>query len=136
MWPAGVTGSISHTAGMAVAMASPRTEAVDGLGVDLEVVGTLDDEIRADVLDPAEASRCEAAADPAEASTAVFCSKEAAFKALFPRLGREIGFLDAHVDLEDGVGTVDIPVLGVSLPVRTARLGPLVIAVTTFAPGL
>jgi 4'-phosphopantetheinyl transferase EntD len=136
VWPAGVTGSISHTAEIAVAVAARRTEAVDGLGVDVEVVGVLDDEIRADVLDPAEWSQCEASIDPAEASTAVFCSKEAVFKTLFPRLGREIGFLDAHVDLEDGAGTVDVPILGVSLPVRTARLGPLVVAVTTFAPGL
>jgi 4'-phosphopantetheinyl transferase EntD len=131
-----VTGSISHTADVALAVAALRTPAVDGLGVDVEAIGALDDQIRDEVLHAAERSTCEASSDPLGVATEVFCSKEATFKALFPRFGREIDFLDAHVALVDGAGTVDVPTLGVSLPVRTARLGPLVVAVATFAPRL
>lgn len=133
VWPAGTTGSISHTADVALAVAVLRTATVAGLGVDVEVVGALDAEVRASVLDRDERAACEAAPDPAATATATFCCKEAAFKALYPRLGREIEFLEAHVELVDGAGVVDVAHLGVSTQVWTGRVGDLVAATAVLA---
>jgi 4'-phosphopantetheinyl transferase EntD len=131
VWPDGVTGSISHAAGLAVAAAMRRTPLVDGLGIDVELVDAVHDDLWADVLHPAEIAACERSIDPRAAAAAMFCSKEAAFKALFPRSGCEIPFLGAVVDRD--TETVAVADLGVALRVRTRRLGGLVGASATLA---
>jgi len=133
VWPAGTTGSISHTADVALAVAAVRTSTLGGLGVDIEVVGALDAEVQAIVLDRDERAACEATPDPSATATTAFCCKEAAFKALYPRLGREIEFLEAHVELVDGVGVVDVAHLGVSTLVWAGRVGDLVAATAVLA---
>ena len=84
--PAGIAASISHSGGVAVALAGPAGRFAP-LGVDVELTGIPPGAAHL-VLRPAEASLIEG---PREISAArllgAFSAKEAAFKALSPRLG-------------------------------------------------
>lgn len=91
-WPAGVAGSISHAAGIGVALAAHR-EYTDGVGIDVEArrhAPELADQVprpeeRAwlDRIDPA---------GRADAELALFSAKESIFKAFYPRVGTLFGF--------------------------------------------
>jgi 4'-phosphopantetheinyl transferase EntD len=139
LWPAGVTGSISHAAGLAAAVAAPATSSVRGLGIDVELAASLDEELWPHVLTPAERSRCLASDDPVVSATTVFCAKEATFKALYPLFGVEIDFLDAtslleaNAGLDVRAGDVRIDSLGVSAAIRHGRTGPLVVSLAIVA---
>jgi 4'-phosphopantetheinyl transferase EntD len=127
MWPAGVTGSISHAAGLAVAVTAPTTHGVAGLGVDIEPAEPLDAELWAHVLTPAERALCEASDDDRGLhATRIFSAKEAAFKAVYPLLGAEVDFVEAHADLDGTGGRVEIPHLDVSASIRQGRVEALV----------
>jgi enterobactin synthetase component D len=81
VFPSGVTGSLSHSAGVAVAIVAPSA-AARGLGIDLELRSLPADAERL-VLGPEEAAGVAAGRySCAEA----FSAKEAAFKALEPLL--------------------------------------------------
>jgi enterobactin synthetase component D len=87
LWPANITGSLSHSTDRLACVMS--TNAGLGLGVDIE--GILTDagarNITSMVLGPEEQASLEA--DPggfAQGFTAVFSAKEALFKALYPRV--------------------------------------------------
>jgi 4'-phosphopantetheinyl transferase EntD len=128
VWPAGVTGSISHAAGLAAAVAAPTTPSVTALGIDVELAGPLDDELWPHVLTPSERAMCSASDDRGAVAAAVFSAKEAAFKAVYPLLGAEIDFLEAKTVLQAGTGHVEIPSLGASAAVRHGRAGPFVVS--------
>ena len=100
LWPAGFTGSITHTAGVAMAVALKTANPADGVGIDLEAL--LDDadayEIADDVVNPQERRLLEARALPFPlALTLAFSAKESLFKALFPQVGTWFGFDCAEV---------------------------------------
>jgi 4'-phosphopantetheinyl transferase EntD len=88
LWPAGVVGSITHTAthcAAAVALSSDLA----ALGIDIE-----DDE----PLDSAVADLIAACGDwGGWAPRLLFSAKESVFKALFPRLRLSIGFRDVSI---------------------------------------
>ncbi len=98
-WPAGFSGSISHSAGFVAAVAAPWRSA-RGLGLDLEAVVTAE---QAAALQPLIGRRDEWArlarsgADPAIHFTLLFSAKEALFKCLAPRVGRYFDFLDVEL---------------------------------------
>jgi 4'-phosphopantetheinyl transferase EntD len=88
VWPAGVVGSLSHSAGMVAAVVA-RAGGVAALGVDLEAVDDRAEGMADMICVPGEAE----AARPWEAGILrVFSAKEAAFKALHPRVGFHFGF--------------------------------------------
>lgn len=138
IWPVGMTGSISHAAGLATAVAAPRTSSVASLGIDAEITDAFDEELWPHVLTSSERAACDTADDPPSFAASVFCAKEAAFKAVYPLLGVEIDFLDAHCWLGAEAGTVVIPGVGASATVRHGRAGPLVVslAIATIAAGI
>ncbi|WP_330335583.1 4'-phosphopantetheinyl transferase superfamily protein (plasmid) [Streptomyces sp. NBC_00536] len=87
--PAGISASISHSDGVAVAVAGP-SERFSSLGVDLELTGP---PLRAAhlVLRGAETAALHEAGDAAEQRLlAMYSAKEAAYKALSPHLGPEL----------------------------------------------
>jgi 4'-phosphopantetheinyl transferase EntD len=131
VWPAGMTGSISHAAGLAAAVAGPVMESVAALGLDVEAADALDEELWSHVLTASERAVCEASDDPGAVATSVFSAKEAAFKAVYPLLGVEIDFLEAHAELGAEAGTVELPGVGTSVVVRHRREGPLVVSLAT-----
>jgi enterobactin synthetase component D len=78
--PPGCAGSISHSGGLAVAVAGPR-ELVRALGCDLELRGLPVPSAHI-VLDAAELARLHGAGGAERRLLAAFSAKEAAFKAL------------------------------------------------------
>jgi 4'-phosphopantetheinyl transferase EntD len=87
--PEGISASISHSGGVAVAVAGP-SDRFRTLGVDLELTG-LPLEAAHLVLRGPEARLLRGAPDAAARRLlALFSAKEAAFKALSPVIGREL----------------------------------------------
>ncbi len=105
LWPAGVVGSITHTAGLALAVVS-RVAVCGGIGVDLERVlrAPTAAEIRHVCLARESIWVDEPAARSArsERFTALFATKEAVYKALDPRWRVRLGFHDVEVRALDG----------------------------------
>ena len=108
-WPEGVVGSISHGAGFGFA-AVASADRYEGVGVDVERVVSPRQAGRlgARVLNEREMSLRRGAAGgltEAEMFTLAFSAKESAYKALFPRHRRVLGFSDVElVRREAGVG--------------------------------
>ena len=78
VWPPGIAGSITHSATACLAVVTARPLL---LGLDLEPEADLSPDLWPVVLRPEEAARV---ADPMQAM-AIFCAKEAAYKAQYPR---------------------------------------------------
>lgn len=89
VWPGGLTGSIAHDATACVALVGPRTGWA-GLGIDLEPDTPLPADLAATICLPGEAAT-------ATGARAVFCAKEAAYKALYPRIATVLAFHDVAV---------------------------------------
>lgn len=95
LWPEGFTGSITHIAGVALAVAIKRDLPSQGVGIDTENV--LDEagaaEIAAGAIDETERRLLGRSPLPFPlAVTLAFCAKESLFKALFPKVGEWFGF--------------------------------------------
>ncbi|GGL56379.1 hypothetical protein GCM10011392_08540 [Wenxinia marina] len=95
-WPPGLTGSIAHQDGLALA-AVTRAADVRGIGIDLAVASPLDPDLAPSILAAGER------ADGLEA-TAVFAAKEALYKALAPEAGEVFGFDAARVEADMAAG--------------------------------
>jgi 4'-phosphopantetheinyl transferase EntD len=104
LWPHGLTGSLSHDAEFAIAVAA-RTAVTGGLGLDLAEDAPFPDALRGTVLPHPEEA-------PADALTAraIFSAKETFFKALYPSVGEHFYFDAARVqaDLGSGRFTVEL----------------------------
>jgi 4'-phosphopantetheinyl transferase EntD len=86
-WPAGVSGSIAHAAGVAVAVARHGP----ALGVDVEEDAPLEPEIWSTICSPAELA-CLPVDDRGRLARSVFSAKEAVFKAQEPISRAVFGF--------------------------------------------
>ena len=92
-WPAGLVGSISHTAGAAICLTAKATD-WSSLGVDIENLGR---DISPQIVEriATKNERDWISASPAEQTTRtlqLFTAKEAYYKAIFPILKRRVGF--------------------------------------------
>lgn len=103
--PAGVTGSISHKPGLAVAIAGRAGLPPVSLGIDLEQVRPLRTDIAPRVLTAPERAALPAAGPARDrAVLRLFCAKEAIYKALDPWVGRYVRFDEAEVTADTGGG--------------------------------
>jgi 4'-phosphopantetheinyl transferase EntD len=100
-WPAGVTGSISHCAGLACAVVAP-VELVKSLGVDVEVIDAVDEHLWPRVLNAAEHNWLRSCPpdDRRMLATVIFSAKEAFYKCQYPVTSQWLEFEEAHVNLE------------------------------------
>ena len=100
-WPAGVTGSITHCAGLAGA-AVARTGEIRSLGLDAEVIDAVDEHLWPRVLNSAERNWLQSC--PADErriwATLIYSAKEAFYKCQFPVTSRWLEFEEVHVNLE------------------------------------
>jgi 4'-phosphopantetheinyl transferase EntD len=89
IWPAGLTGTITHsaTACLAAARRGPG-----GLGLDLEPDEDLPADLWDEVLSTEERRWAETQNQPGRAARLVFSAKEAAFKAQYPLTRQVFGF--------------------------------------------
>ncbi|UCG72072.1 MAG: 4'-phosphopantetheinyl transferase superfamily protein [Chromatiales bacterium] len=97
LWPPGVTGSIAHCAGRAIAVAA-RVEVASGVGVDLEQAGSLERGVLELVCTPAERDWL-AQTGNAQLARTIFAIKESVYKCLWPRVRRYIDFQEVEIDL-------------------------------------
>lgn len=103
VWPAGVTGSISHTEGYAAAIAARRS-GFTGIGVDAEHVGRVEENLWPRLFTGEERAFLGGQGDVAAMATLLFAAKEAAFKAANPQAGQALQFQALSVDVR-GDGT-------------------------------
>lgn len=94
IWPEGLIGSLAHDADIAAAVLCSAGR-LGGIGVDAEPVGHIDAAVARLILRPDEVK-------PAQSANltpkAVFCIKEAVFKAAHPADGIFLEFHDVHLD--------------------------------------
>ena len=132
VWPRGVSGSISHAAGWAVA--AVRTGGP--LGVDIEAADAVTPDLWPVVCDDDELSALPVD-DRAHAVTRVFSAKEAVFKAQYPLTGAVIGFDAVSVTLQEGGFTArfrrpaGLIGQGHRMTGRSVRLGSVIVSGVT-----
>jgi enterobactin synthetase component D len=100
IWPKGIVGSITHTDDLAYAVAALASDC-ETIGIDSEIcvdAGTCDD-IASVCLTPLERARFLRGTTITRRwnATAIFCIKEAFYKAAYPRLRRFIEFEELEV---------------------------------------
>lgn len=103
LFPGPVTGTISHTRGLRVALVG-RTDRWRSLGLDVEVAQRLPDGVLSAVSSPLERRSLQRAAQRAPGrslGTVLFSAKEAVYKAWFPLVGRFLDFdeVELHLDV-------------------------------------
>lgn len=96
VWPAGLRGSISHTAGRAMAVVSRRVTAI-GLDCEPPIPAATAAGIARRVLTPGDRAFRPPDWDEARFLTLAFSAKEAVYKALSDRLADIPGFGEAHL---------------------------------------
>jgi 4'-phosphopantetheinyl transferase EntD len=143
LWPAGVTGSITHCAGYR-ACAVARTTDVAAIGIDAEPDAALPASLTGTVATGPERawiSRHTAAPHGVCWDRLLFSAKEAACKLWYPLTGRWLGFQEVAIGLATtGTFTVDVsPATGDGRATRMtgrwlARDGLIVTAIV-WAPG-
>lgn len=100
LWPAGFSGSISHTSRCALAVVS--TNALTGIDGEIILPADEAEDVKDGIIGPAEEPLLRAAALPfAQALTLAFSAKESLFKALYPAVGEMMGFDCARVTALD-----------------------------------
>ncbi len=100
IWPEGIVGSISHTGDIACAVAT-RSDRLDGIGLDLEQTGRLDDGVSALVCTPSERNFLRSL-NLENGERLLFTIKESVYKCLWPRLQRFIDFQEVEIELDPG----------------------------------
>jgi 4'-phosphopantetheinyl transferase EntD len=101
-WPAGLVGSITHTAGFRAAAVAPRS-VIASVGIDTEQNGPLPDGVEEFVTVPGEPEMLTAlarASPMTQWARLLFSAKESIYKAWYPLTGRWLGFEDARVTID------------------------------------
>lgn len=101
LWPRGFIGSITHAAGLALAVVALRENA-SAVGIDLEPVGSLGERLWGDVLNPSEIEwlRRQPRPQQSKIATTIFCAKESFYKLVYPAAQMWVDFHQAEVSLD------------------------------------
>lgn len=102
IWPDNIVGSITHTQDYAAAVAA-RAGNVRSLGLDCEVVESVDAELWSRICTATELARL-AAMPPGQAvreAALIFAAKEAFYKCQYPLAREWVGFEDVVIELAD-----------------------------------
>jgi 4'-phosphopantetheinyl transferase EntD len=123
VWPPGITGSITHTTGFAAAVVARRSE-VQALGIDCEVIASVDADLWERICTPTERARLEQLpqAQAQRQAALIFAAKEAFYKCQFPVSREWVGFEDVTIEVS-GDGFRIIP--QVHLPVADGWVASL-----------
>ncbi len=106
LWPAGVVGSITHTAGYYAAAVADSGK-IRSIGMDAEVHGELPDGVLSHIAFGRELTMLTGLGrrDQVWWDRVLFSAKESVYKAWFPLTGRWLGFEDAEIMLDPTAGT-------------------------------
>jgi 4'-phosphopantetheinyl transferase EntD len=101
LWPAGVVGSMTHTAGYCAA-AVADADKIRSVGIDAEVHDRLPDGVLDAIALPEEKIQLTALGDTGSISwdRLLFSAKEAVYKAWFPLTERWLGFEEARITID------------------------------------
>jgi len=100
LWPAGFIGSITHDAGVCVAVARVRN-GIQGIGIDLATAEPLPREIRSMVCTPDEdLDRVPPEASAVDPFKLLFSAKEALYKAIYGEVRRFVDFQEVTVEID------------------------------------
>jgi 4'-phosphopantetheinyl transferase EntD len=99
IWPAGITGSITHTVGFAAAVAAPRS-GIASIGVDCEIIESVDEELWSRICTPTEQARLMRmpVMERGRQAALIFAAKEAFYKCQFPVSRQWVGFEDVDIE--------------------------------------
>jgi 4'-phosphopantetheinyl transferase EntD len=138
MWPPGVTGTITHTAGYAMAaVARIHDMGLLSVGVDVELVDAVTSDVHEAILTPDERRRMARveAERRQQLATWIFCAKEAWYKAQFMVTRSWMDFHDVEVVVSEAEVRLNpaTPLEVLSLfqwpvPVRVVQRGQMVVA--------
>lgn len=105
LWPGGIVGSITHTAGLAMAVVA-RQEKIIGLGLDLEPAGAVKEELWQSLFTPTEITWLAGKSREQRArwATVIFCAKESFYKLQYPLTGQWVDFHGADVTISIETG--------------------------------
>lgn len=100
IWPAGLTGSITHTRGWAAAVVA-RAHVLESIGLDVEDGSALKDSLKRQICAPEDEVELERQRESARGVLAkvVFSAKEAAYKAQYARSRHYLGFMAMWIEL-------------------------------------
>lgn len=102
LWPAGMSGSITHSGTQAMAIVTRNPHALIGIDCEAILPESEAHEIKDGVIDTEEEAVLSHSGLPfALALTLIFSAKESLFKALFPQVQEYMGFDCAHVVMLD-----------------------------------
>jgi 4'-phosphopantetheinyl transferase EntD len=99
LWPAAIVGSITHTYGYGAAVVA-RQRDLQGVGLDCEVIDSVDEELWSRICTPAESEQL-AQLPPAgrgRQAALIFAAKEAFYKCQFPLTREWVGFEDVLIE--------------------------------------
>jgi len=99
IWPAAIIGSITHTYGYAAAVVARQSD-LGSVGLDCEVIDSVDEELWSRICTPGEIERL-AQLPPAERgrqAALIFAAKEAFYKCQFPITRAWVGFEDVLIE--------------------------------------
>lgn len=104
VWPCGIVGSISHTDGVALAVAARKPD-LEGVGIDIEIVGSNTPiEIASKICSEKELEWIlEKENEKKTRMISIFSSKESVFKCLYPDVKSYFDFLDAELIFDEGI---------------------------------
>jgi 4'-phosphopantetheinyl transferase EntD len=104
-WPAGVVGSIAHTAGLVCAVVA-RSDAIAGIGVDIESrERPMREKLERFIRTPAERTDQLSLTADLDPLRLVFSAKEAVHKCVAPLSGVTLGFHDVELDFDVAAGS-------------------------------
>ena len=118
VWPAGIVGSISHSAGDCVAVVA-EARIHRSVAVDLEPEAELDAALLDTVLTPAERAALEGRPDRLALALVIFSAKECVYKAQYPLTGLLLDFQQVEVTLDPLSGSF-MAVLAEDVPLAPA----------------
>jgi 4'-phosphopantetheinyl transferase EntD len=101
LWPPEIVGSITHTTGFAGAVVARRSE-VEALGIDCEIMASVDSELWERICTPTERARLEQLpqAQAQRQAALIFAAKEAFYKCQFPLSREWVGFEDVTIEIQ------------------------------------
>ena len=98
LWPADITGSITHTEGLAAAVVACRAH-FQGVGIDVEPRGSVKPHVYPAICREEELKWLRGLDEvrARDAATLLFCAKEAFYKAQYASVAEWVGFKDVRV---------------------------------------
>lgn len=103
-WPQGVSGAISHSAGLCAAAIARTDDGIAALGLDIEPAEALDPGLVGEICTPEEEAWLAASPAPGLLARALFSAKECAYKGQYPLSRTVLGFHAMSIALDLAAG--------------------------------